>query len=231
MSAELILLRQLQLSDSSFPSGSYTLSHGLETLVADRVVASIDDLAAFVRIQLLAKFGRSDLVSLLAAHAAAAGVDAIDKIVAIDGRLTASKIAADDRIGSARSGRRLAIEVHRLAPSNALTAFVAAIVAGRTAGNSAVAFGLAGSALGIDRRATGLTASAAFVSGLAAAAVRMGLIGHGAAQRVIADAGPIIIDAVDTAEGGDWQDLRPSAPQIEIALARHEAASARQFAS
>lgn len=231
MSAELILLRQLQLSDSSFPSGSYTLSHGLETLVTDRVVASTDDLATFIRIQLLTKLGRSDLVSLLAAHTAAVGAEGIELIVAIDGRLTASKIASDDRIGSARVGRRLAIEVDRLASSNALAAFLAAMTAGRTAGNSAVAFGLAGSALGIDRRTTGLMAAASFVSGQAAAAVRLGLIGHGAAQRLIADAGPIIIAAVDMAETGDWRNLRPSAPQIEIALARHEAAVARQFAS
>ncbi|MEO8436907.1 MAG: urease accessory UreF family protein [Chloroflexota bacterium] len=238
MTGDLALLRLLQLVDSGFPSGAYTLSNGLETLAAEGVVADVDQLAAFTRVYLLSKFARSDLVSLVAAHAAAGpsadvatDKDALDRIVAIDRRLTASKIAADDRSGSARVGRRLATEVARLAPTPTLAGFLAAIADGRTAGNAAVAFGLAGSAFGVGARETGLAAGSALVTGLATAAVRVGLIGHGAAQRIIADAGPAIVSAVDEALAGDWRRLWPSAPQIEIALAVHETAPVRQFAT
>ena len=235
---DLALLRLLQLADSGFPSGAYTLSNGLETLIGDGVVADVDDLASFVRTYLLGKFARSDLVSLLAAHRAAGTTlvaadpgSRLDAIVAIDRRLTAAKLAADDRIGSARVGRRLATEVGRLRPSATLSGFLGAVAEGRTAGNAAVAFGLAGCAFGIDPRDTALGASSAAVIGLTAAAVRLGLIGHGAAQGLIADAAPEIEAAVDVAAAGDWQALRPSAPQIEAALARHETAPTRQFAS
>ena len=236
--ADLALLRLLQLADSGFPSGAYTLSNGLETLVAQGAIGNADDLAAFVRVHLLAKFARSDLIALLAAHEAGgepvdskANDDQVDRIVAIDRRLTAAKIAADDRIGSARVGRRLATEVARLAPSSALSGFLASIEDRRTAGNAAVAFGLAGRALGIESRQTALAASSALVIGLGAAAVRLGLIGHGAAQRIVTDAAPEIAAAVDAAARGHWSDLRPSAPQIEVALAAHEIAPARQFMS
>ena len=235
---DLGLLRLLQLADSGFPSGAYTLSNGLETLVADGTIASADDLAAFVRVHLLAKFARSDLIALIAAHDAAENAanaagddDRVERIVGIDRRLTAAKIAADDRLGSARVGRRLATEVARLAPSVALSGFLDAIEHRRIAGNAAVAFGLAGSALGIEARQVALAASSALVIGLGAAAVRLGLIGHGAAQRLVAEAAPGIAAAVDAAERGHWSDLRPSAPQIEVALAAHEIAAARQFAS
>ena len=131
---DLALLRLLQLADSGFPSGAYTLSNGLETLVAEGAIGDADDLAGFVRVHLLAKFARSDLIALLAAHDAggepadaAADDDQLDRIVAIDRRLTAAKIAADDRLGSARVGRRLATEVARLAPSAALSGFLDAI--------------------------------------------------------------------------------------------------------
>ena len=67
--------------------------------------------------------------------------------------------------------------------------------------------------------------------GLGAAAIRLGLIGHGAAQRIVTDAAPEIAAAVDAAARGHWSDLRPSAPQIEVALAAHEIAPARQFVS
>ena len=236
--ADLALLRLLQLADSGFPSGAYTLSNGLETLVAEGAIDNASDLAAFVRVHLLAKFARSDLIALLAAHDAggeppdrAANDDRVEQIVAIDRRLTAAKIAADDRIGSARVGRRLATEVARLVPSAALSGFLDAIEDRRTAGNAAVAFGLAGRALGVEPRQTALAASSALVIGLGAAAVRLGLIGHGAAQRLIVDASPEIAAAVDAAARGHWSDLRPSAPQIEVALAAHEIAAARQFAS
>lgn len=239
---DLALLRLLQLTDSAFPSGAYTLSNGLETLIGDGAISDADELASFVRVYLLAKFARSDLIALLAAHdaaderadaatEAAADADRVERIVAIDRRLTAAKIAADDRIGSARVGRRLTTEVARLAPCAPLLGFLEAIEGGRTAGNAAVAFGLAGRALGVEARPTALAASSALVIGFGAAAVRLGLIGHGAAQRLVAEAAPEIAAAVDRAARGHWSDLRPSAPQVEVALAAHETAAARQFAS
>ena len=239
---DVALLRLLQLADSAFPSGAYTLSNGLETMVTDGAIGNADDLAGFVRVYLLAKFARSDLIALLAAHDAAdqrtdeaggpaADADRVERIVAIDGRLTAAKIAAHDRIGSARVGRRLTTEVARLVPSASLLAFLQAIEDQRTAGNAAVAFGLAGRAFGVDQRKTALAASSALVIGFGAAAVRLGLIGHGAAQRLVAEAASEIVLAVDVATRGHWSDLRPSAPQIEVGLAAHETAAARQFAS
>lgn len=236
--SDLTVLRLLQLADSGFPSGAYTLSHGLETLAASGAIGTTDDLVSFVRVNLLAKFARSDLIALLAAHDVSHDYvdapdddDRIGRIIAIDRRLTATKIAADDRIGSARVGLRLATEVARLAPSSAVSGFLGAIADRRTAGNAAVAFGLAGNAFGVDARLTALAASSAMVIGLAAAAVRLGLIGHGAAQRLITDAAPDIVAAVEMAGRGNWSDLRPSAPQIEVALAAHETAATRQFAS
>ena len=235
---DLALLRLLQLADSGFPSGAYTLSNGLETLVAEGAIGNADDLAIFVRVQLLAKFARSDLIALLAAHDtggeppdATACADQVERIVAIDRRLTAAKIAADDRLGSARVGRRLATEASRLVQSSAISGFLDAIEDRRTAGNAAVAFGLAGRVFGVERRQTALGASSALVIGLAAAAVRLGLIGHGSAQQLIAGVAPGIAGAVDTAARGHWNDLWPSAPQIEVALAAHETAATRQFVS
>jgi urease accessory protein len=235
---DLALLRLLQLADSGFPSGAYTVSNGLETLVAHGTIRSADQLAGFVRVQLRSRFARSDLIALLAAHAASAEPGeaepagaVFDRIVAIDGRLTATKIAADDRLASARVGRRLATEVAALVPAASVLGFIDAIQAGRTAGNAAVALGLAGRALGVDARRTALAAASSLVIGLGAAAVRLGFIGHGAAQRLVAGAAPEILAAVDSAEQGHWKHLRPSAPQIDVALAAHETALTRQFVS
>jgi len=231
---DLALLRLLQLADSGFPSGAYTLSHGLETMVADGLLRPGGEvpggLASLIRVHLLARYARADLVALLAAH----GAGDTARVVAIDRRLGASKLAADDRRGSERVGRRLAAEVARLVPAASagpLLAFNTAIEAGETPGNAAVAFGLAGEAFGIESRRTAMAAASAQVMGLAAAAVRLGLIGHAAGQRLIAGAAPAIVTAVELASAGDWRDLRPSAPELDVALARHERAPVRAFAS
>ncbi len=222
------LLATLQLADSAYPSGAYTLSHGLETLVSEGVVRDSVALGELLRVALLARLARTDLVALLAVHDP--GASRAD-VLAIDRRLAATKLAAEDRTGSERVGRRLAVETARLAPSDALAEFVRAIEAGQTPGNATVAFGLAARALGIPRRDAALAAAASFTTGVVMAAVRLGLIGHGDAQRLIRDLRPTIVGAVDIAWALDWRAMSSSAPQLEIALAMHETAQMRLFAS
>ena len=185
-----------------------------------------------IRVHLLGRLAWSDLAVVGAAHAAVDGsADPGRRIEELDRRLTASKLAADDRRASERVGRRLATEVGRFVASPPLDAFIAAIEGGRCPGNHAVAFGLSGAALGVGQRQTMLAAASNAVGGLVSAAIRLAVIGHGAGQRLIAGAGPDILEAVDRAERMDPLDLRPSAPHLEVALARHETADVRLFAS
>jgi urease accessory protein UreF len=61
--------------------------------------------------------------------------------------------------------------------------------------------------------------------------VRLGRIGHGEQQRLLRDARDVIVRAVDIARTTDWRALRPFAPGLDVAMARHEVASGRMFAS
>ncbi len=224
---ETALLGLLQLVDSAFPSGAYTLSHGLETLVADGAVRTAADVAAVLRVSLVDRLARSDLVVLLAVHAATDP----EEVIALDRRLSTVKLAAGERTGSERVGRRLAIEAARLAPSDPLTAYLGVIEAGLTPGNAAVALGLALRAFGVVARDGAIGAAWSFAAGLCAAAVRLGVIGHADAQRILRQSGGSIRRAVDLAAVTDPGALRPSAPQLEAALARHETAAAHLFAT
>lgn len=221
------LLGLLQLTDSGFPSGAYTLSHGLETLVADGAVRSADELAALLRVSLLDRLARADLVVLLAVHRATD----LDEVLQHDRRLSAVKLAADERTASQRVGRRLAIEASRLVADDLLAAYVAALAVRSSPGNAAVASGLATRALGVAEREAAIGAAWSFANGLCAAAVRLGLIGHADAQRILREAAPSMLEAVDRARQTDPRLLRPSAPQLEVALARHETAAAHLFAT
>ncbi len=138
MSDDRAWLAALQFSDSMFPSGAFTQSHGMETLVADGLVTHRDSMARMVEMSLLHRLATADLPALLAAHSADHA-----QIVAIDHRLSAVKLAREEREASVRVGRRIAVEVLRLVPDHeALSSFVGAIDASRTPGNAAVAQGV-----------------------------------------------------------------------------------------
>jgi len=221
------LLGLLQLADSAFPSGAFTFSHGLETLVEEGAVRSAADVAGLLEVSLLDRLGRADLVILLAVHEAAD----LDEVLELDRQLSTVKLAVDDRVASQRVGRRLAIEVSRLVDDERVAAYVVALSDGRAMGNAAVALGEATRAFGVPSTDAALGAAWSFSSGLCAAAVRLGLMGHGDGQRILRDAGPIMARAVEQAAAADPSDLRPSAPELDVALARHETAAAHLFAS
>ena len=62
ISAQLALM---QLSDSFFPTGSFTFSHGLETLVQTGKIQSKPEILYFLQILLRNKVGVSDVVALI----------------------------------------------------------------------------------------------------------------------------------------------------------------------
>ncbi|MCA9863431.1 MAG: hypothetical protein KC432_10440, partial [Thermomicrobiales bacterium] len=84
-------LGSLQLADSFFPSGGYTLSHGLESY-AEAGLLDAGSLPAIAAGLIRASVGPSDAVALaLVCRAAATGN--LDVIAEIDRRLTAVKLA------------------------------------------------------------------------------------------------------------------------------------------
>ena len=99
----LAFLSCLQLADSFFPSGLYTLSHGLETCVQ---LGQVDGstLSALLAEHLQAGFGASDSVALACAHRAGEQARILEAIRA-DRRLTSVKLARETR----DAGRRRAL--------------------------------------------------------------------------------------------------------------------------
>ena len=224
-------LAALQLSDSLFPSGAFTQSHGLEALAADGLLANREALAAVIDMSLRERLATADLPALVASHRAAVGL-AHSEVWEIDRLLAVTKLAREEREASTRVGRRIAVEAARLAPDDrALDIYIEAIGEGSTPGNASVAQGVAAAALGVPAKIAALGACHSLVASLISAAMRLTRLGHGDAQAVLHDAQPAMADAVASAQRLDWRAMRSRCVQLDVAMARHERAESRMFAS
>ena len=97
------LLRLLQLTDSTFPTGAFAHSFGLETYIARGTCAQRRRVGRFYYQYVTARVAPSDGVACRAA--AQAGTDWEDLVQRLDHRLTAMKIVTELRQASHLSAR------------------------------------------------------------------------------------------------------------------------------
>jgi urease accessory protein len=229
------LLAVLQLSDSAFPSGRYTLSHGLEALAHEGLLetpCAPDALAALLGDCIRFGVGPSDGIALACAHRAVdadEGVDA-ERVVRIDRRLSAVKLAREGREASARTGRALLAAAPAVAGVR-LQGYVDLVEVGHTPGNHAVVLGLLSALLGVPPFDAVAGELSAFSTGWVAAAVRLGLTDHLTAQFVLRRVHPVIVEAAERAVVGDVDDIASCTPLPDVMSMRHEHAELRLFSS
>jgi urease accessory protein len=229
------LLAVLQLSDSSFPSGRYTLSHGLEAFAHEGLLVTPcapDALAGLLRDCIRFGVGPSDGIALACVHRAVdadEGVDA-EQVVRIDRRLSAVKLAREAREASSRTGRALLAAAPAVAGVR-MQGYGDLVEVGHTPGNHAVVLGLLAAVLDVPPFAAVAGELSAFATGWVAAAVRLGLTDHLTAQFVLRRVHPVIVEAAERALVGDVDDIFSSTPLPEVMSMRHEQAELRLFSS
>jgi urease accessory protein len=257
MSARLAgLLSVLQLSDSAFPSGRYTLSHGLEAFAQSGELggaggrsgpgglgrpARPGEAAGAVRpSELLALLGDcarhgvgpSDGVALACAHRAVGphGVLDLDLVTRADRRLTAVKLAREVREASTRTGRALMAVTGGFGTA-AVARYAEHVAGGHTPGNHAVALGVLCAGLEVPRVEAVAGELYAFAAGWVAAAVRLALLDHRTAQRLLHRVRPVLAEAAEAAVERDVADIAGCTPLVDVMSMRHEQAELRLFAS
>lgn len=221
------LLGSLQLADSAFPSGLYTLSHGLEAYAQAGQVRG-GDLQALVADLLRHGMGPADGVALANAHRAALEDDP-SLAAEADLRLTATKLARGAREASARTGKQLLGLADTLFEHPALARHAERVKRGELPGNHAVALGLAQAAQGVSREHALAGELYAFCAGCAGAGIRLSLIDHRAAQRMLHALKPCIVQAVHDNVGKGVREIASNLPLADVMAMRHERADARLF--
>lgn len=221
------LLAALQLGDSLFPSGGFTLSHGLETLAERRLVRDAATLQAWISTSVRWQIGPTDAVATAAVWAAG---DDLDLVAQIDRRLLATKLAREPRQASERTGRQT-LGTLSVVASGTLTRYRREVLGGQTPGLYPVVIGLAGRHLGLARRETVLLLLHMHVAGCLGAALRLVDVDDVQTQQIRFALAPILSAAADEALAVPWKEMYGCAVQTELMTMMHETAITRLFAS
>ena len=227
------LLVSLQLSDSAFPSGFYTMSHGLEGFQQAGLVRP-GEAGALLEDLLVASIGPGDATALARAHDAACRRD-WDAVAELDHLLHASKLNAELRVASTRSGRQLIdIAAETFAGGEGgddVAAWAARVKAKQAPGCQPIATAVCYAATGVPCAQAVVSDLFAFCVSFAGAALRLRLTDHRGAQRMLRDIQPVIEVVTADAVVRPIADIGGFAPQADIVSAAHERADARLFTS
>ncbi|MER5475994.1 urease accessory UreF family protein [Streptomyces sp. NPDC002734] len=223
------LLVSLQLTDSAFPSGFYTLSHGLEGYAQARAVDP-GSLPALLHDLLRHGVGPGDATALALAHRAAAADD-WETVAAVDARLHATKLNREMRQAATRTGRQLLDLAAEVFGAAGIVRYHRAVTDRRVPGTQAVAAGVVYAASGVPARQAVASDLFAFCASFAGAALRLRLTDHRRAQSLLREAAPVIVETTHAALARELADLGATTFAADVMSARHERAEARLFAT
>ena len=220
----LTLLRVLQISDSSFPSGGFAFSNGLETLANEGALGGAEEVEAFLRDQLLVRWASFDRWFLVQALEAGDDIGALGEL---DWLCEAQNNVQSLAAASRRMGRA-ALSSHQRIGTPRAAAYLVALREEAVPGHLPVVQGLLAGGLGLPREAAEISALYQLVAGALSAAIRLGKIGALQAQAVQAD----LATAMAALPRAPLPDL-PHAftPLADIAAMRHADHATRLFAA
>ncbi|MEZ0088990.1 urease accessory protein UreF [Streptacidiphilus sp. EB129] len=223
------LLVGLQLTDSAFPSGRYTLSQGLEGYAQAKAVDR-DSLPVLLADLLRYSVGPSDATALALAHRAVTAGD-WDAVVEVDERLNATKLNRELRLASTRTGRQTLDTARAALGRPAVDRYAELVTAKRTPGSQAVVTGVCYAAAGVTVGPAVASDLFGFAANFVGAALRLRLTDHCRAQVTLRELAPVIAEVTAAALRRELADLGGCVPVADVMSGRHERAEARMFAS
>lgn len=219
----------LQITDSMFPIGAYTLSNGLETFVAEGYIKTEQDLQEYVKSYMdVLAYGDVGIMLLAYRHAGEH-----EYLRELDAYANAIKLPSEVRQGSRRLCRRFMkfagqVEMDR---ESSLHWYGDELKAGRLAGSYAQAVGLYSYMHGIsDTMAAGIYAFS-LLTAVVTNAVKLVPLSQVSGQRILFQSDDMIRKCVRTAEHITMDELGISGPQLDIEAMRHEQLYSRLYIS
>lgn len=223
MTDGLPLIGAIRFADTAFPSGGFAFSSGLEGSHRDGFVCDEADVTAFAIEQLVDRWHRCDRVLLYRSWAEhdPAGTDVLAEALSTMSVLR----EASRRAGAAA----LATFAQLVEPEfiRDVQGYRARVLAGSVPGHLPIAQAVCFRAAGLTLDTAATVSAWQVVSGISSAALRLGIVGHIGAQRILAASTPVLRDVLGREP--------PSAPATFTAYAdiaaQRRGHGARLFAS
>lgn len=222
-------LMLLQWTDSSFPTGAFAHSGGLETYIQHGMVRNAGELGQLIAVK-LESAAYTDLIIVHCAMTAYQNDDAA-LLYELDEMCASSKPARETREASEKVGRRLLSSALNVYPDDRLTAYRTDIERKVLWGHHAVVQGMICAALDIEPRIALLAYGYALAANQTAASIKLMAMGQTQAQAVLAASGGMIHQAVEKALTLTLNDFGSFTIGLDIRAIQHEYLFRRLFIS
>jgi urease accessory protein len=219
-------LKLLQICDSTFPVGAFTLSNGLETYVQKELITKAEDLKCYLKAWLHVQ-RYNDLA--VAAQAYDCEGDA-EKLLQIDGIAASSKVPMEIREGS----RKMCVRFLKLMKSIGVTMakdYAKMISDGEAYGQYPVAFGIYTNFQKIAREDAVTVYAYNLCSSVVTGCVKLVPLSQTDGQRVLYEMLPDIQKAARESLKIGLDEIGLSLPGLDIRAMQHERLETRQFLS
>lgn len=221
----------LQLSDSFFPTGMYTMSNGLEALFYGnkKTIANPMDLLKLLKVYIENQIGPADCTALGAAYEQVVK-DNLSKVIEVDNIIFSMKLIEEIRNASSRSGTQLLRCVGSFVTDHSvMNGYLKAISSKRATGVFPVALAVSAHSLGIPRNKAALIMLYGFTVSMVGAALRLGVLQHFDGQMIIHQLRNTLVSTIrsniDRPLNGIWQ----FAPGIDLIQISHEKMPSKMF--
>ena len=218
----------LQMTDSTFPVGTFSFSNGLETASHMGIVHDADTLEQYTRS--VARQGAfSDGVAALIAYRATLA-DKLEDVELIDRGLMLFKMNDEARMMLQRMGKKLAELGVKLFPECEIMAkWLADIKDGKTPGTYPVAQGISFAAAGLSEEDLFASHQYGVINMVLSAALRCVRVSHYDTQlilqRLCAESDALFEEAKDMT----FEDMNSFVPEMDIFASLHEKGNMRMF--
>jgi urease accessory protein len=149
-------------------------------------------------------------------------------VLQADSALYSVKLLEEVRVASARSGANLVRCVAAFSDSKMLAEYDKQVAEKKAKGMYPVALAVACVALGIPKKQAGVMFLYSFCVGMAGAALRLGIIDHVSAQKILHQLQPAIAKAAENV-GRPLDQMWQFAPGIDVMQLEHERLDSKMF--
>ena len=221
-------LSLMQLSDSFFPSGLYTMSNGLETFFDEKRVSSQNDISNLLEIILEQQLGPADSVALSNAYDCTKNDDILG-IIKCDNILNSMKLIQESRAASCRAGSQMIKCISAIFSNDLLKTYSEKISKNESSGTHPVVLGVCSFVMGVKKEQTKQMMMYGFCVSVTGAALRLGIIDHIQSQKILHEIKPKIQEILEKFSNTKIDDCWQFSPKYDLIQMTHENKFSKMF--